>query len=93
MKFYSRQKIHHINKKFLSSSKIFLLKIIFKVALQYLFNVFILFNTVYLKLNFKLQTDPKVCNFKTWRKFLKPGKNLPKTFGNPGLMLYFLCKF
>ena len=55
----------------------------FKVALQYLFNVFILFNTVsYLKLNFKLKVDPKMCIFnnleeiwKTWKKFLKTSGN------------------
>ena len=45
----------------------------FKVALQYLFNVFILFNTVF---NFKLKIYPKMCTFKnleeiqeTWKKF------------------------
>ena len=49
------QKISYINKKFLSSSKFFLFENTFKVALQYLFNVFMVFNTVfYLKLNFKL---------------------------------------
>ena len=43
-----------------------------KVALQYLFNVFILFNTVfYLEHNLKLKIDPKRCTFKNleeiWR--------------------------
>ena len=48
----------------------------FKVALQYLFNVFILFNTgSYLKLSFKPKIDPKMCTFKTWNKFGKPRKN------------------
>ena len=50
----------------------------FKVALQYLFNVFIIFNTVsYLKLNFKLKVALKMCTFKnleeiwkTWNFFL-----------------------
>ena len=33
---------------------------------------FILFNTVsYLKLNFKLKIDPKMCTFKNLEKFLK----------------------
>ena len=52
----------------------------FKAALQYLLNVFILFNTVsYLKFNFKLKIDLKMCTFKnleeilkTWRKFYNP---------------------
>ena len=51
----------------------FLLKNTFKEALHYLFNVFILFNTVS---NLKLKIDPKMCTFrnmekilKTWRKF------------------------
>ena len=58
----------------MSSSKLLL----FKVALQYLFNVFILFNTVsYLKHNYKLKIDPKLCIlknleeiWKTWKIFL-----------------------
>ena len=49
----------------------------FKVALQYFFNVFILFNTVFnLQLKFKLKIDPKMCTFRTWEKFGKPKKNL-----------------
>ena len=52
--------------------KIFLSKNIFKLALQYLFNDFILFNAVsYLKLNFKLKIDPKMCTFKNLEKILK----------------------
>ena len=59
------QKTYNINKKFLSLLKLFMLKNIFKVALQYLSNVFILFDTVsYLKLNFKLKVDLKMCTFK-----------------------------
>ena len=39
------------------------------VGLQYLFNVFILFNTVlYFKLIFKLKIDPKVCDFNNLKK-------------------------
>ena len=46
------QKIYHIDKIILSSSVFLKLKNRFKIALQYLFNVVILFNTVfYLKLN------------------------------------------
>ena len=49
----------------------------FEVALQYLFNVFILFNTVsYIEIILKLKIDPKMCTFKnleaiwkTWKKF------------------------
>ena len=42
----------------------------FKVPLQYLLNVFILFNTVfYLKLNFKLKIDEKCVVLKTWKNF------------------------
>ena len=53
------------DKSFLSSSKVFLLKSTFKVALQYFFNVVILFNTIiYLRINFKIKIDPKVCTFK-----------------------------
>ena len=49
-----------------------LLKNIFKLALQYLFNVFILFNTgSYLKLNFKLKIEPKICTFKNVEEIWK----------------------
>ena len=45
---------------------------------------FILFNTVsYIEINLKLKIDPKMCTFKTWKKFGKPGKSLEKTSGNP----------
>ena len=54
---------------FFSSSNNFFLKNSFKVALQYFFNVFILFNIVSnLKLNFKLKMDPKMCTFKNLEK-------------------------
>ena len=57
----------------------FLLKDTFKVTLQYLFNVLIVFNKVsYFKFNLKLKKDPKMCSFKnpeeilkTWKKYLK----------------------
>ena len=50
---------------FLSSSNFFLLEKLSKVALQYLINKFILFNTVsHIKLNFKLKVYPKL-----WGKF------------------------
>ena len=59
----------------MSSSKKILVKNIYKVALQYLFNVFILFNTVfYLKLNFKLKIDPKMNTFKNLEEILKTWK-------------------
>ena len=64
--------------------KFFLLLNTFKVALQYYFNVFVLFNTVfYLILKFKLKIDPNMCTFKNLEEIWKPGQNLPKTFDNP----------
>ena len=54
-----------MDKFFLSSSKFFSLKNTIKVSLQVVFNVFILFNTVFtLKFNFKLKIDPKMHTFK-----------------------------
>ena len=53
-------------------------------TLQYLLNVYILFNTVsYLKLNFKLKIDPKMCTFKNLEEISKTWKNFEKTSGNP----------
>ena len=50
----------------------FLLKNTVKIALQYLFNDFKLFNSFFnLKLNFKLRKDPKKSILKTKRKFTK----------------------
>ena len=73
------QKIYHINNIILSSSKNFLLKNTFKVTLQHLLNVFVLFNTVsFIEINLKLKIDPKMFTFKnleeiwkTWKKFRK----------------------
>ena len=73
------QKIYPIDNFFFVIIKIFFIKNIFKEALQYLFNAFILFNTVsYFKFNFKLEKDPKMRSFKnleeickTWKKFQK----------------------
>ena len=51
------QKIYHINKIFCGNQSNFLLKNTLKVALQYLFNGFTLFETLFnLKL---LEIDPK----------------------------------
>ena len=68
------RKTYQTKKKF-CLYQIFLLKNIFKVALEYLFNGFILFKTIF-KLYFKLKIDPKMCAFKnlkgiwkTWKKF------------------------
>ena len=78
------QKICYIDKKFLSSSNNFLFENTFKVALQYLFNVFILLNIVsYLKLNFKLEIDPKMCIFKNLEEVFKVLKYFEKTSDNP----------
>ena len=74
------QKICHIN--FVTIKNV-LLKNTYKVALQYLFNVVIIFYTVfYLKLYFKVKIEPKMCTFK------KPGgnfegENLPEIIDNP----------
>ena len=55
--------------------KSFLLKNALKLTLQYLFNVYILFNTVScIKLNFKLNKDPEMCTSKNLEEFGKPGK-------------------
>ena len=62
----------------------FLLKNTFKVALQYFFNVFILFKTVSY---FKLKIDPKMCTFENQEEIWKIGINLEKkTSGNPAIM-------
>ena len=71
------QQLYHVNKIFLSSSNFFFIKNYFKVTPHYVFNVFILTNTVsYIKLNFKLKIDPKkrTFNLKTWKTFWKPEK-------------------
>ena len=66
---------------FWDSSKTFFIKNIFKVVLQYLFNVFIQFDIVFnLRL---LKIDQKCAYLKTWKKYGKPGKNLDKMSGNP----------
>ena len=58
-----------MDKVFCHHQFFFLIKYKLKVALQYLFNVFILFNTgFYLKLNLKLKIGPKLCTFKNLEK-------------------------
>ena len=60
-----------------------LLKNTLKIALQYLFNVVILFNTIFnLQLNLKLEINQKICASNTWKKFKKPGRYFSKTSGN-----------
>ena len=55
-----------------------MLKNTFKVAIQYLFIVFIIYNTVsYFKPNFKLKIDQKCVLFKTW---MEVDKKLVKIF-------------
>ena len=59
-------------KNFCHHQKFFLLKNTFEVALQYLFNVLVLLNTVfYLKLKFKLKVDSKTSTFKNLEEILK----------------------
>ena len=73
------QKFYYINKNFCHHQKNFLFKNTFKVTLQYLFDIFILFNTVsYIKLNIKLKIDPKMCTFKTLEKIWKTLKKFWK---------------
>ena len=40
----------------------------------------------------KLKTDPTICTFKNLENILKPGENLPKTFGNPVLIKFKLTQ-
>ena len=72
------QKIYHVDKIFCHNQKKITLKNTFKVALQYLFNVFILSNIVF-KLNFKLKIGPKMFTFKNleeiWKTLKIFGKN------------------
>ena len=63
------QKFYHLDKNFMSY--IFFLNT-FGVTLQYLFYVYILFYTIfYLKRNFNLKIDPKMCTFKNLEEILK----------------------
>ena len=74
------QKVYHYDKIFCCHQNFFV-KNTFKVAKQYLFNVFMLFNTVfYLKL---LKIDQKMRILKTRKKFEKPGKKFEKFKNNP----------
>ena len=68
----------------MSPSNFFLLNDTFKLNLQYLFNLFVLFNIVYyIKPNFKLKIDPKMCTFKYLEEIWKTWKNFEKASGNP----------
>ena len=70
------QKIYYIDDFSCHYQTFFILKNIFTVALEYLFNVFILFNTAsYLKLNFKLKIEPKMYTFKNLEKIWKTWKH------------------
>ena len=79
-----------LKKKFIEKHK--------KVTLHNLQNFFILFNTFsYIKLNFKLNLDPKMCTFnnleeiwKTWKKFLKNEQQFftTKTFTSTFYSIY-----
>ena len=78
------QKVYHIDKNNLTLLNFFSNNT-FKLALQYVFHVVVLFDTVfYLKLNFKLrQTKKRVCTFKNLKKFRKPDRNFSKANGHP----------
>ena len=66
------QKIYHVDKNLCHHQNFFFLKNTFKVALQYLFDVFKLFNIVFnLLLDFKLKIDPKIRTFKNLEEFWK----------------------
>ena len=72
---------------FCHHQKFFSLKT-FEVALQCLFNVFILFNTVfYFKLNFKLKIDPKMCTFKNLEEILKNWRKFAKSIWQPCIFI------
>ena len=69
--------------KFFVIINFFFFKNTFKVALQYLFNVFIPFNVVFNpKLNFKLKIDPKMRTFKKLEEIFKTWKKFGKTISN-----------
>ena len=83
--FFLTQKTYSMDKFLVSPSKFFLLKNIFKVSLQYLFNVFMLFNTVFnLKL---LKIDQKMNILK------KLGKSFENISGNPEIYSLLFCNF
>ena len=68
----------------MSSSKFFLLKNTFKVTLQHLLNVFVLFNTVsFIEINLKLKIDPKMFTFKNLEEIWKTWKNFRKNEWQP----------
>ena len=69
------QKIYYEDNIFCHPQNFFFLKKILNVALQYLFNAFILFIIVFnLKLNFKLKIDPKMRTFKNLEDIWTPWK-------------------
>ena len=73
-----------------------LLKNTFKVILQYLFNLYLLFNTVsYIKFNFKLKIDTKMCTLKNlkeiWKNELQPC--LPTTNNSVVLFCSYIQRF
>ena len=68
----------------MSSSKIFFFLNPYKVTLQHLLNVFVLFKTVsFIEINLKLKIDIKMFTFKNLEEIWKTWKNFEKTSGNP----------
>ena len=56
----------------------------FKVTLQHLLNVFVLFNTVsFIEINLKLKIDPKMFTFKNLEEIWKTRKKFGKMSVNP----------
>ena len=82
----SQKKIYHVDKIFCHNQKKNFLKNTFKVAIQYLFNVLLVFNIVfYLKLYFKLKIDPKMRSFNNLEEIFKTWRKFPKIFWPPCL--------
>ena len=72
------RKVYHVDKNFFNQL-FFFLKNTFKVALRYLFIVFILFNIVLnLQLNITLNIDLKMRTFKNHEEICETGKKFGK---------------
>ena len=80
-----RQKIYHIDEKFLSSSVFYLLTNVFKVSLKYLFNAVVLLVFSYRKFSFKIKNRPKNSYFRnSGRNYIFIKFSFEKTSCHPG---------